>query len=101
MFFLFAGLHSYVISAAAPSVGAVLGRPIFFLWAIELEVLPFWMCSLTVPSLVALYRRFFKSFSSWVVVLFGSFAGSRVLLALSEHLLQAKLRYGRTDPRLV
>jgi len=101
MFFLLAG-YIAMLSVPRHPVWALALAVLFWAFALitKLQVLPFWMCSLTVPSLVALYRRDWKSFSSWVVVLFGSFAGSRVLLVLSEHLLQAKSGMAEPIPGL-
>jgi hypothetical protein len=91
MFFLLAGYIS-MLSLSRRPVSALPLAVLFWAFALitKLQVLPFWMCSMTVASLVALYRCDWKSFSSWVIALFGSFAGSRILLILSEHLLQAK-----------
>ena len=102
MFFLFAG-YTAMLSVPRHPVWALSLAVLFWAFALitKLQVLPFWMCSLTVPSLVALYRRDWKSFSSWVIALVGSFAGYRILLVLSERLLQAKIRRCRADPRLV
>ena len=59
------------------------------------------MCSLTVAILVAFIpTRLEIFFGVWVVVLFGSFAGSRVLLALSEHRTGQNPVILETDPRL-
>lgn len=63
------------------------------LWAFalitKLQVLPFWVCALIIPLLIAYYQQDWKSFSSWLIALLGSFVGSRVLLILSESFLQA------------
>jgi hypothetical protein len=91
MFFLLAG-YLAMLSVQQHAVWALSLVVLFWAFALitKLQVLPFWTCSLLVPSLVAMYRRDWKSFSSWVIALVGSFAGSRILLVLSEDLLQAK-----------
>ena len=85
------GLHSYVISAAAPSVGAVLGRPILGISAdheiTSSSVLDVLTDGSFVGSLIPtrLEILFILGGCTFQLV-----AGSGVLLALSEHLLQAK-----------
>ena len=73
-------LYSHAVSAAAPLMGAALAA-LFWAFALitKLQVLPFWTCSLMVPSLLALYRRDWKSLLSWVIAFLGSLAGSHIL----------------------
>lgn len=91
MFLLLAG---YLAMLSAPQHPLWALPLAVLLWAFalitKLQVLPFWTCSLTIPLLMALYRRDWKSLSSWLITLIGSFVGSRILLLLSEQLLPSK-----------
>jgi len=91
MFFLLAG-YMAMLSVPLHPVGALALAVLLWAFALitKLQVLPFWTCSLMVPSLLALYRRDWKSLLSWMITLLGSLAGSHILLLLSEHFLQAK-----------
>ena len=97
MFFLLAG-YMAMLSLPRYRLWALALAVLFWAFALitKLQVLPFWMCSLAVPSLVAVYRRDWKSFSFWVITLVGSLAGSHILMVFSEQLLQAKS--GVADP---
>jgi 4-amino-4-deoxy-L-arabinose transferase-like glycosyltransferase len=87
MFFLLAGYVAILAIPRGPLWALCLA---ILFWAIALatkaQVLPFWTCSLLGSCLLAMYRRDWKASLSWLIALVGSFAGSRVILMLSEQL---------------
>jgi 4-amino-4-deoxy-L-arabinose transferase-like glycosyltransferase len=97
MFFLLAG-YMAMLSLPRYRLWALALAVLFWAFALitKLQVLPFWMCSLAVPTLVAVCRRDWKSSSFWVIALIGSLAGSHILTLFSERFLQTKS--GVADP---
>ena len=63
MFFLLAG-YMAMLSVPRHPLWALALAVLFWAFALitKLQVLPFWTCSLIVPSLLAVYRRDWKSF---------------------------------------